>query len=137
MIEPSIMVSDVNYKIEISKDDYKSLQDENIPIGIEIRCIKLDGEHFFEQTWPDKASIKINGKLIKDIKPLHQNSSLKKRRDEKIFIKSQIRSCNLNLQFFFSNCKDNKNSKTNADPHYVFTVVLVKKLTTDELGEKI
>lgn len=137
LIEPSILVSDINYRISIETEDFQNIQNENLPIGIEIRCIKLDGLHFFEQTWPDKAAIKINGKTIKDIKPLHQNSSLKKRRDEKLYIKSQIRSANLNQQFFYQNCKDNKNSKSNSDPSYVFTVVLVQKLSTQELSDKI
>jgi hypothetical protein len=50
-------------------------------IGVEVRCLKLDGEHLFDQTWPDKAVIRINGKVAKEVEPLIQNSSLKKRRD--------------------------------------------------------
>ena len=60
-------------------------------IGIEIRCIRIDGKDIktlYETTWPDLGEILINDKKLLELKPLQQNSSLKKRKDEKIFIDS-------------------------------------------------
>ncbi len=52
--------------------------------SVEIRCIRLDGKQGSEEpTWPDIGDIAINGKRMIEFKPLQNNSSLKKRKDEK------------------------------------------------------
>lgn len=137
MIEPSILVNEHTYTLNFKRSDLINFATEGTGIGVEIRCIKLDGEHFFEHTWPDRCCIRLNGKTIKEIKPLHQNSSLKKRRDEKLFLKSQIKFPNTNLAFIYENCRDGKNTKTGRDPNYVFTVGIVKKLDIETLSQKI
>ena len=57
-------------------------------IGIEIRSIRVDGKCLYETSWPDLGEITINDKKHLDLKPLQNNSSLKKRKDEKIFVES-------------------------------------------------
>lgn len=49
--------------------------------AIEIRCVRLDGPHNYDTTWPDLGELRINEKKILDFKPLAKNSSLKKRKD--------------------------------------------------------
>lgn len=50
----------------------------------EIRCLRIDGKNSEEISWPDYGELQLNGKKIGDFKPLAQNSSLKKRKDDKI-----------------------------------------------------
>ena len=89
LLDPSILINDFEYSFKLNLEQFGKITDD-VNIGVEIRSIKLDGEHFFEQTWPDKASLKLNTKVVKEVKPLHQNSSLKKRRDEKLFNRQNI-----------------------------------------------
>jgi hypothetical protein len=52
--------------------------------SVEVRCIKLDGKIGSEEsTWPDIGELSMNGRRVIEFKPLPNNSSLKKRRDEK------------------------------------------------------
>lgn len=134
LLEPSIMHSCFTYKFKLKLQDFNSLNSDS-NLDIEIRCIKMDGEHFFEQTWPDKAEIRLNGSLIKNVLPLMHNSSLKKRRDEKLTF-CPIIGTNT-ISFNFENIRDGKNTKVDKDPFYTFTVVLVKKLSVNDLADKI
>lgn len=72
------LTSDVLAKISYSKDHF-----------IEIRCIRIDGTcNMYETTWPDYGVMKMNGVTIKEFKPLLNNSSLKKRKDDTFTIKT-------------------------------------------------
>ena len=54
-----------------------------------MRSIRIDAKEcktLYETTWPDLGEILINDKKYVDLKPLANNSSLKKRKDEKLFI---------------------------------------------------
>lgn len=135
LLEPSILHSSFTYKFKLKLQEFNALNtDENL--DIEIRCIKMDGEHFFEQTWPDRADIRVNGVLVKQVTPLLHNSSLKKRRDEKLIIMKPIIGTNT-ISFNFANVKDGKNTKADRDPMYTFAVVLIRKLSVNELADKI
>lgn len=136
LYEPSILLTEEDYEFKMSLDQYSKMT-EDVNIGVEIRTIKLDGEHFFEQTWPDKCVIRINNKIIKEVKPLHQNSSLKKRRDEKLFNRQNIRLGLNSMSIVFQNVQDGKNTKLKQDPRYVFIIVLVRKLSFEELSNRI
>lgn len=136
LYEPSILMTEQKYGFKVSFEQY-SRMNKDPSLGVEIRSLKLDGKHFFEQTWPDKAVIRVNNKAIKEFKPLHQNSSLKKRRDEKIFNRQMCSVGKNTLQIIFQNVKDGKNTKTGEDPLYVFVVLLVRKLKTQDLVEKV
>ena len=134
LYEPSILVSDHHYSFSLNFEEFNKIYDNNT-LGVEIRSIKLDNEHFHEQTWPDKCSIKINGRIVKEVKPLNQNSSLKKRRDEKFFTKNHIYPGINTFQVNYENCLDNKNSKENTDCKYVFTILLIKKFSVERLKD--
>lgn len=134
-LEPSVLQSCFTYKFKLKIDEFDALN-SNPNLDIEVRCIKMDGQHFFEQSWPDRAEIKVNEQSVKIITPLLQNSSLKKRKDEKLVITNPKMGTNT-ICFKFENIKDGKNTKVDRDPMYTFTVVLVKKLTVLELSEKI
>lgn len=77
LYQPSILKSNKTYNFKMKFEHYNAINSDP-KIGVEIRTLKLDGEHFYDQTWPDKCSIRVNGKTIKEIEPLNQNSSLKK-----------------------------------------------------------
>lgn len=49
---------------------------------VEVRCVRLDGKNNYEMTWPDCGYVKINENKILDLKPLVNNSSLRRRKDE-------------------------------------------------------
>lgn len=135
LLEPTIMHSCFTYRFKLKMNDFNALNSDP-SLDLEIRCIKMDGEHFFEQTWPDKCDIRINGSIVKTFSPLMHNSSLKKRRDEKLTITKPIIGTNT-LSFNFENVRDGKNTKVDKDPLYTFTVVLVKRLSVNELADKI
>ena len=135
LLEPSILQSSFIYNFKLRAQDFNTLNEES-NLDIEIRCIKMDGEHFFEQTWPDKADIKINGEMVRQVLPLVYNSSLKKRRDEKLIVKKPVVGKNT-ISLNFENVKDGKNTKIDKDPAYTIAVVLVRKLKINELAEKI
>ena len=88
---------------------------KNQDFAVEIRCLKLDGKNFFEQTWPDKMTLKVNGKLVKDVKALHHNSSLKKRRDEKYLARFGWKIGQNKVEISWENVYDGKNSKAGAE----------------------
>ena len=77
--------------------------------------------------------MRINGKIAKEIEPLNQNSSLKKRRDQKLFNRYMSKAGNNILNVFYKNVKDGKNTKTDFDPLYAFCILLVRKNTVEEL----
>jgi len=52
---------------------------------VEVRCIRIDGKYGAEEpTWPDVGDVWINEKRVLEFRPLQNNSSLKKRKDEKL-----------------------------------------------------
>jgi len=136
IIEPSILVDSEIYSFNLAYDDYNTINKQK-NIGIEIRSLKLDGKGNYEQTLPDSGTLRFNNSIVKEFKPLHQNSSLKKRKDEKFFSRHNIKLGNNHLKIQYENVKDGKNSERTSDPKYIFCVLLVKKLTVDELAEQI
>lgn len=135
LLEPSIIQSAFSYMFKLKLQDFNALNEDE-HLDIEVRCLKMDGEHFFEQTWPDKAEIRVNEELVKSVVPLTYNSSLKKRRDEKLVITKPKIGTN-SISITYENVTDNKNTKKGKDPLYTFAVVLVKKLSVNELADKI
>ena len=59
--------------------------------------------------------------MLKEVKPLHQNSSLKKRRDEKLFNRQNVKVGANSVSINFQNVVDGKNTKLKQDPKYVFS----------------
>jgi hypothetical protein len=136
LIQPSFVASNFKFQFKIPctlADHINNHMDDDI----EIRCIKLDGMHFFEQTWPDKCEVYLNDSLIKEFRPLNPNSSLKKRRDEKLILGKERRIGTNSLRFVYENVPDGKNTKAGIDPKYVFAVLHVQRLSVAELSKLI
>ena len=106
--------------------------------GIEIKCLKLEGKYLSEHTWLDCGDLYFNGRKIMDFKPLQINSALKKRKDEKFFIRENLSTRNV---IKFNDMKPNYDVKNNVryDEHAVYMagVFQVRKLKTSELIAKI
>lgn len=66
-----------NFRFMINEPDLP-----NPKYQVEIRCVRLDGKNNYEMTWPDCGYIKLNENKILDLKPLVNNSSLRRRKDE-------------------------------------------------------
>lgn len=72
--------------LTVSNELYIKLGKKNN--AVELRCIRLDGtKNMYETTWPDSAECILNGHRLKEFTPLQQNSSLKKRKDERLLLK--------------------------------------------------
>lgn len=102
-------------------------------IGVEVRCIRLE-EKSHEQTWPHMGELIINQYRYLEFKPLQQNSSLKKRKDEKFFTREPKAGMN-HFWLKYVPKSDPRNSR--AEETYVVGVYLVRKLTPEELVKKI
>ena len=141
LIEPSILISNFEYYFTIPNEDFETISNSKGTIGVEVRCIKLDGEHFFEQTWPDKGTLSINGIQIKEIRPLVLNSSLKKRKDERLVLGKELMEGSNTLKLVYENVFDDKNSKKDSkqfpNPKYVITVLLIKRISPNELIRRV
>lgn len=139
LVEPSRLASGHKYSFHLSLVDHGELQKTiQRDFDIEIRCLKIDGEHFFEQTWPDKGEIGLNGKIIREFQPLARNSALKKRKDEKHRLQAKDLDMGTNqISIKFENCLDGKNSKNGPAPKYIFAVLWVRRLTPSQLLEQI
>ena len=59
-------------------------------MGVEVRSIRMESKIIYETTWPDLGEVLLNDKKLMDLKPLQTNSSLKKRKDERIFIEGYL-----------------------------------------------
>lgn len=129
-----------NKKIDFYIDNETISQiKSNENIGIEVRCIRLE-EKYLEQTWPQKGSLCLNNKKELEFKPLQNNSSLKKRRDEKFFSRN-VNSGSNSLVIKFEESQDFGSGRTKERPSeggtFVIAVYLIKKLKPEELIEKV
>lgn len=102
-------------------------------IGVEVRCIRLE-EKSHEQTWPHSGELILNQYKYLEFKPLQQNSSLKKRKDEKFFSRD-IRAGMNHFWLKFNPKSDPRNPR--AEETYVVGVYLVRKLSNEDLIKKI
>lgn len=71
LVEPSVLNSGLttNFNFFLTKDAYEALCNQP-KMGIEIRCIRIDGKNNYETTWPDKGEIFLNDSRVAEIKPL-------------------------------------------------------------------
>ena len=127
------------YDFRLGPDALENLK-KNHSLFIEVRILKLDGVSTYETTWPDKGTLRFNDQIMKEFKPLAVNSSIKKRKDEKLTFRDYWKQqpfAENTLQIFYENVQDNKNTKTGEDPKYFFGVYLIQKLSVQELYNKI
>ena len=71
----------VEYRINFNVE-YELKADKNIII--EARCVKFNSKNKYEIAWPDNCHIYHGKYKIHDLKPLMNNSPLKRRNDEPI-----------------------------------------------------
>ncbi|EAR85477.2 MIZ zinc finger protein (macronuclear) [Tetrahymena thermophila SB210] len=132
VIQPPTIISGqgcITY-FQVSNELYLKLGKKNH--SVEIRCIRIDGtKNMYETTWPDSGECSLNNQKLKEYQPLQQNSSLKKRKDEKYTLKdvSMIQK-GLNLIQIKENIHQNTKSSYRIDPNsiHVFAIYLVRKV---------
>lgn len=83
----SQIISNKNLEFILTPKEFARLSTGN-DFALEVRCIRIDGsKNIYETTWPDFGIMKMNGEIVLELKPLQNNSSLKKRKDEKYTFK--------------------------------------------------
>lgn len=132
LCEPSLLANALSYDFYVDGNTIARLKKDD-GVGIEVRMLKMDGIHFFEQTWPDVCTIEANGQTIASIKPLQVNSSLKKRKDQKIFNSSFWKLGTNSIKFTYKIMRDGKNTLPGTEPPYIFGVFLVTRLSPSAL----
>ena len=108
----------------------------NENIGLEIRCIRLE-DNSHEQCWPHTGELILNNSKQRDFKPLAANISLKKRRDEKFFTRDVFLGHNTCLIKYQPKIDSRFNVNKKDNETYFAAIYLVKKLTCDELINKV
>ena len=125
-----------NSKLDFMLDtEYIRMANTNEAIGVEIRCIRLE-EKNIEQTWPHQGELYVNSRRELEFKPLQQNSSLKKRKDEKLFTRNVVPGLN-SLFIKFAPKNDGQKGKNPETETYVAGIYVVKKLQPNELIDKL
>lgn len=126
---------------DVSEQHYQLLQSRNESYQIEFRGIRIEGKYLYEITWPDLGELLFNEQKILEWKPLQNNSALKKRKDDKL----PFRECQfiykgrnrLTIREFQPSTEQRSQLKLGDNPIHVVGIYLVKKLSTDELIQKI
>jgi len=54
-----------------------------------VRSLKIDGKSY-DHCWIDSGEIVLNGKTVQEFFPLPKNSSLSKRKDQKLLLKENL-----------------------------------------------
>ncbi|CAD8151494.1 unnamed protein product [Paramecium pentaurelia] len=127
------------------KENAKTSQTFNIDTStncnLEIRCVALNKQGLYDLTFPMSCTLLINGATIKEIRPLQEKSSLKKRRDTSIYIniKDLIRQNNFSKKFVFSiieHLADQQYRKDTIGSIYCFGLFLVEPLNVIQTIDK-
>ena len=108
---------------------------EHQKLNLEIRCFRLDGKNNYTITYPDIGEVRFNEGKIMELKPLAENSSLKKRKDDIKVIEKKLLKNN-NAVVVYENPCYNKELRVGRYNHFVL-VCLVKAYTNRELFHKI
>ena len=112
------------YSFKISDDTRtRIIQDK---LEVEVRCISVRQETYV-QRWPDFGFLLVNDKIAMEYST-NPNSSAPKRKDKPVIITTLVVNSKVNTVRIVS---------MNDDQAYVAAVVLVKRLTVDELTDKI
>ncbi|CAK62578.1 unnamed protein product (macronuclear) [Paramecium tetraurelia] len=134
----------IEYKYS-GKENAKTCQtftiDTSTNCNLEIRCVALNKQGLYDLTFPMSCTLLINGVTIKEIRPLQEKSSLKKRRDTSIYInvKDLIRQNNYSKKFLFSiieRLAEQQYRKDTVGSIYCFGLFLVEPLNVIQTIEK-
>ncbi|CAD8146691.1 unnamed protein product [Paramecium octaurelia] len=109
--------------------------------NLEIRCVSLNKQGLYDLTFPMSCTLLINGIPIKEIRPLQEKSSLKKRRDSSIFlnVKDILKQNNFSKKFVFSiieHLPEQTYRKDTIGAIYSFGLFLVEPLNVIKTIEK-
>lgn len=129
---PPYVVDSQRRDFMIDESVYKEIKNHE-SIGIEVRSIRLEDKSH-EQTWPHSGELILNQYKYLEFKPLQQNSSLKKRKDEKFF--SREVKCGIN-HFWLKYTPRSDPRNPRADETYIAAVYLIRKLSPEELIKKL
>ena len=114
-----------------SEQIQKMFANENL--GVEFRIIKLNPSYLCETTWPDKCQIFLNSMRILEQVPLEANLSIKKRKDEKIFMRNFLKLGSNQIQIYL---EENLNVKKKSEI-FCFGVFVVEKISPSLLMKNI
>jgi len=128
---PPFLVDNKTKAFTLSYKLYESME-KSLRYAVEVRSIKLEDKSH-EQCWPNTGEMRINYKKVMEFKPLQQNSSLKKRKDEKFFTNIDIKVGPNTFDLYY---RRDSLSKKNEET-YVAAVYFVEILTAEELVKKI
>ena len=105
---------------------------------VEMRCIRLDGKNNYELTWPDYGYVKLNENKIADFKPLINNSSLKRRKDEpKIVERRMLRSIGDNFAQMTVMPPQLKEQVRISVTNHMVGIFVIKLNTPNEVVERL
>lgn len=105
---------------------------------MEVRCIRIDGtKNIYETTWPDFGVMKLNNESVHEFKPLQNNSSLKKRKDEKLTFKGTkelIEGVNhLIISEYEARHAEKSQMRFTDNAVHCVSIFLVQRLTVEKL----
>ena len=135
VVKPLILpflIDNTRKEFSINEEMFKMIKGKT-NYCVEVRSIKLEDKNH-EQCWPHTGELILNQQKQAEFKPLQQNSSLKKRKDEKFFTKEVHLG---NNYLYLKMMKKETYLAKKIEETYVAAVFLVKKLTCDELIQTI
>ncbi|CAD8212742.1 unnamed protein product [Paramecium pentaurelia] len=103
---------------------------------IELRSIKIDGQ-YEDISWPDLGDLQLNGKKLLDFRPLANNSSLKKRKDEKLMLNLEYGQVNILTIRELNGTSEMKAYRINQGIPYMLGIFQVKVYKLSEFIKKV
>lgn len=131
LVQPYI-VDNLPKEFKIDDMIYREVK-TNESLGVEVRTIRLENKTH-EHCWPHQGELDLNGYRCLEFKPLQHNSSLKKRKDERFFT-TDINTGANHIKLKYVKGTDPRNPY--ADETYMTAVYLVRKLSTEDLVQRI
>ena len=132
VLVPPYVVDNRKREFQIEESLSREIK-QNGYLALEVRAIKLEDKSH-EQCWPHNGELVLNQYKYLEFKPLQQNSSLKKRKDEK-FVTSEVNPGVNSVWIKFVRGSDPRNPR--ADETYIAAVYLVRRLNCEELARKV
>ena len=129
---PPFLIDNTRKEFSINEEMFKMIKGKT-NYCVEVRSIRLEDKNH-EQCWPNSGELILNQQKQAEFKPLQQNSSLKKRKDEKFFTKEVHLG---NNYLYLKMMKKETYLAKKIEETYVAAVFLVKKLTCEELIQNI
>nr|APW83395.1 micronuclear isoform [Tetrahymena thermophila] len=143
LIDCQVMMGIPNKQLDfqLTTEMFTKIKDHS-EYSVEIRCIRIDGtKNIYETTWPDFGNLRMNNEVILELKPLQNNSSLKKRKDEKHTFKGvkNLKEGINHLQISEFNCNiiEKQQLRITENSLHCISVFIIRRLTVDQLVSNI